>query len=160
PDTPEPKPEDLAVPFFVSFSKEFPGTFPSQVERKTAEDKTEKNVEPVQAGTDIQSTFFDMWLQDHPEADLEKVPADMVMASGSGLDPQITLKNALYQLDRVAGKWAENTKQDPAKVRKEIEGLLRQKAGAPLAGLAGVPLVNVLEVNLELRNRYGGQAEG
>ena len=42
PDTPEPKPEDLAVPFFTSFSKDHPGTFPSAVEHKTADGKTEK----------------------------------------------------------------------------------------------------------------------
>src|SRR5262249_7600982 len=34
PDTPEPKPEDLAVPFFESYSKTFPGTWPAIVERK------------------------------------------------------------------------------------------------------------------------------
>ncbi|OAI53691.1 potassium transporter [Planctomycetaceae bacterium SCGC AG-212-F19] len=99
--------------------------------------------------------FFDMWRQEHPKADLEEVPADMVMASGSGLDPHITLKNALYQLDRVAGKWAEKTKRDPAQTHKEIEDLLRQKTEAPLGGVAGVDLVNVLEVNLALRQRYG-----
>ncbi len=58
---------------------------------------------------DIQSFFFDMWLQEHADARLEQVPADMVMASGSGLDPDITLKNALYQLDRVADAWAKST---------------------------------------------------
>jgi K+-transporting ATPase ATPase C chain len=170
PDTPEPKPEDLAVAFFKSYSKSFPGTFPSIVEHKTADGKAEKKVEPVKEGTDIQAAFFDLWLQEdlwlheqdpqhHPLADLEKVPADMVMASGSGLDPHITMKSALYQLDRVAGKWAETTKQDPAKVHKEIAELLRQKAGAPLGGLAGVEMVNVLEVNLALKERYGGQAQ-
>jgi K+-transporting ATPase ATPase C chain len=166
PDTPEPKPEDLAVPFFKSYSKSFPGTFPSIVEDKTPDGKTEKKVKPIKEGSDIQAAFFDMWLQEdlflheqdpakNPLVDLEKVPADMVMASGSGLDPHITLKSALYQLDRVAGKWAETTKQDPAKVHKEIEELLRQKAGAPLGGLAGVDMVNVLEVNLELKKHFG-----
>jgi K+-transporting ATPase ATPase C chain len=170
PGTPEPKPEDLAVPFFESYSKTYPGTFPSAVEHKLADDKTEKKVEPIKEGTDIQAAFFDMWLQEdawlheqdpakHPLADLEKVPADLVMASGSGLDPHITLKNALYQLDRVAGKWAETTKQDPAKVRKEIEDLLHQKAGSPLGGIAGVPMVNVLEMNLALKERYGAAVQ-
>src|SRR5262245_55894737 len=158
PDTPEPKPEDLAVPFFVSYSKAFPGTFPGAVEHKLPDGKTEKKIEPVKEGTDIQGVFFDLWRQEHPDADLEPVPADLVMASGSGLDPHITLKNAQYQLDRVAGKWAETTKRDPAQVRKEIEDLLNQKAEAPLGGLVGVKLVNVLEVNLALRDRYGAQA--
>jgi K+-transporting ATPase ATPase C chain len=82
------------------------------------------------------------------------VPADMVMTSGSGLDPHITLKNALFQLDRVAAKWAEQIKRDPSQVRKEIENMLHQKAEAPLGGLVGVDLVNVLDVNLALKARY------
>ena len=95
-----------------------------------------------------------MWRQEHAEAELEDVPADMVMASGSGLDPHITLKNALYQLDRVAAKWAEETKRDPTSVKKEIEQLLREKAEAPFGGLVGVKLVNVLEVNIALTNHF------
>ena len=152
PGTPEPKPEDLAVPFFVSYSQAHPATFPAAVERKGPNGgKIPKGIEPVEEGSDIQGTFFDMWLQEHPKTDLEPVPADMVMASGSGLDPHITLKNALYQLDRVAATWAADTKRDLVTVRKEIEELLHRKKEAPLMGLAGVDLVNVLEVNLALR---------
>ena len=154
PDNSEPKPEDLAVVFFTSFSHEHPGTFPIAVEHKTADGKTEKRIEPAKEGADIQSTFFDLWRQEHAEADLESVPADMVMASGSGLDPHITLKNALYQLDRVAGKWAAETKLEPVDVRREIESLLRKHSEAPLGGLVGVEMVNVLEVNLALRELY------
>jgi K+-transporting ATPase ATPase C chain len=154
PDTPEPKPEDLAVAFFKSHSSAFPGTFPVAAEQKTPAGKTEKRIEPAKAGQDIQGIFFDMWRQENPHAEFEDVPADMVMASGSGLDPHITLKNALYQLDRVAGKWAERGKLDPAKTRKEIDDLLRAHSEAPLGGLAGVGLVNVLEVNLALRDLY------
>jgi K+-transporting ATPase ATPase C chain len=40
-------------------------------------------IEPVKEGTDIQSTFFDMWRQEHADADLEEVPAHMVMASNA-----------------------------------------------------------------------------
>ena len=92
--------------------------------------------------------------------DLERVPADMVMASGSGLDPNITLDNALWQLDRVAAAWAKKTGSTNEKeVHDKIEQLLRDKSHAPLGGLVGVPLVNVLEINLALRDRYQKAAE-
>jgi K+-transporting ATPase ATPase C chain len=112
----------------------------------------------------VQAVFFDAWLQDHPHADLLPVPADMVMASGSGLDPHITLTNALYQArHRVAAALAnklikaKGIQADDAR-RKKIEdqvygslaGMLEKKSSAPLGGLVGVPLVNVLEVNLAL----------
>ena len=85
---------------------------------------------------------------------MEQVPADAVMASGSGLDPDITLSNALWQLDRVAAAWSKKINSDEAKLHEDIAQLLREKSHAPLGGLAGVPLVNVLEINLALRDRY------
>jgi len=139
--------------FFASFAEKHPGTWP------VVEDKV---IKPVQNGPDVQAYFFDRWLQANQDAFakgtmiLEKVPADMVMSSGSGLDPHITLKSALYQLDRVAGEWAKHKSLDRAGVRKEIESMLREKAEARtmLDRLVGVELVNVLEVNLALRQRY------
>ena len=68
-------------------------------------------MEPVKEGSDIQSIFFDMWRQEHPDVDLQDVPGDLVTASASGLDPHITLQNAEYQLDRVASKWAADLKR-------------------------------------------------
>ena len=81
-----------------------------------------------------------MWRQEHADADLEPVPADMVMASGSGLDPHITLKNAQYQLDRVAAKRAADANREPAQVRKEIEDLLQKHKAAPLGRVRGPAL--------------------
>jgi K+-transporting ATPase ATPase C chain len=155
PSTPKPKADDLAVIFFENFSQENPGRFPSAVTRKGAGGKDQTTIEPVKDGSDIQSIFFDMWRQDHPEADLQDVPGDLVTTSGSGLDPHITLQNAEYQLDRVASKWAANLKRDPNVVRKEVEQILQENASAPWFGLAGEKFINVLEVNLELRKRYG-----
>jgi K+-transporting ATPase ATPase C chain len=100
-----------------------------------------------------------MWRQEHPDADLEDVPGDLVTASGSGLDPDITLANARYQLDRVAAKWAKDTNREEGAVRQQIERILEDKAWAPMGGLFGEKLVNVLEVNLELRNRFGSPAD-
>jgi K+-transporting ATPase ATPase C chain len=82
------------------------------------------------------------------------VPADAVTASGSGLDPHITLKNARGQLDRVVAAWAAKKNLDPAQVRSTVEAVLTQAAFEPLAGLSdGESLVNVLEVNLEIAAR-------
>lgn len=135
PGTPDPTAPDLALVFFTIYSKERPGRFPSPGE--------------------ISSVFFDMWRQEHPDVELGPVPGDMVMSSGSGLDPHITLENAQYQLDRVASAWARSTKRDPARVRHEIQQILLAKSWAPLDGSVGETLINVLEINLELRARFG-----
>ena len=155
PATPQPQASDLAVTFFENFSKQYPGKFPSAVTKQLPGGKSQTVVEPVASGSDIQSIFFDMWRQDHPDTDLVNVPGDMVTTSGSGLDPHITLENAEYQLDRVASKWATDTKRDPAQVRSEIEQILQIEAFAPLGGLVGEKMINVLQVNLELTKHYG-----
>jgi K+-transporting ATPase ATPase C chain len=160
PGTPEPAASDLAVIFFDDWSATKPGTWPSQVEHADADGKTTKTIEPVKDGAEVQSVFFEMWREDHPDVALADVPADLVTTSGSGLDPDITLENAHYQLDRVAVAWAKDTKREPAAVRREIERLLDENAHAPLGGLWGVDVVNVLEVNLELRKRYGEPGGG
>jgi K+-transporting ATPase ATPase C chain len=164
PQTPEPKPEDLAVPFFTRYSTDYPGTFPGVGEEKAEDGAPRKVIQRKKEGTDIQSTFFDLWLQAHANADLEQVPADLVMASGSGLDPHITLANAQYQLDRVVDAWAEKTKMDKEILRGIITKILEEHKEAPFGGLVGVPLVNVLEVNLaldkRLRNRSAALLDG
>lgn len=154
PGTPQPKAPDLAVVFFENFSKEHPGRFPSAVTHQVG-GKSVTAIGPVKDGADIQSTFFDMWRQEHPTADLQDVPGDMVTTSGSGLDPDITMENAEYQLDRVSSKWAQDLKRDPAQIHQEIDQVLQEHAFAPMYGLWGEKIVNVLEVNLELRRRYG-----
>jgi len=109
----------------------------------------------VAAGPEIQSTFFLLWREEHPGADLKYVPGDLATASASGLDPHITLKNAEFQLGRVAGTWAAKLSREPAVVHQEVQQVLQEHAAAPLWGLAGEKLVNALEVNLQLRRRYG-----
>ncbi len=155
PDTPKPQAADLAVVFFKDFSEAHPGTFPSAVTHKGADGKEEKVMEPVKEGSDIQSIFFLMWREDHPDVDFQDVPGDLVTTSASGLDPHITLQNAEFQLERVAAKWAADLKRPPGEVRQEIEQILQKNAAAPWEGLAGEKFVNVLEVNLELHKRYG-----
>lgn len=73
-----------------------------------------------------------------------KIPVDLVTASGSGLDPHISLAAAEYQIHRVA----KTRKLDEAKVRDVVA---RNTKGRWL-GLIGEPAVNVLELNLALEN--------
>ena len=70
------------------------------------------------------------------------VPADLVTASGSGLDPEISPAAAQYQIARVARVRHLSTEQVQSLVAKFTQG--RQ------LGLLGEPRVNVLRLNLAL----------
>jgi K+-transporting ATPase ATPase C chain len=73
----------------------------------------------------------------------ERVPADLVLASGGGMDPHITLGAALFQAPRVAAA--------RALPEERVEALIREQTDSPtLDALGGEPIVNVLELNLAL----------
>lgn len=81
------------------------------------------------------------------------VAADAVLASGSGLDPHVTLSNAKQQVERIVAARAK-AGADGTRVRAEADAVLSALAFSPLGGLVGgEPLVNVLEANLELARR-------
>lgn len=69
-------------------------------------------------------------------------PIDAVTASGSGLDPDVSLATALGQADRIATARGA----DPAAVRALIEGAVEP----PFLGLYGEARVNVLLTNIAL----------
>jgi K+-transporting ATPase ATPase C chain len=70
------------------------------------------------------------------------LPAELAAASGGGLDPHLSERAALYQVERIAA-----ARGLPA---KEIESLVRERAFRPGAFLASFRVVNVLELNLAL----------
>jgi K+-transporting ATPase ATPase C chain len=70
------------------------------------------------------------------------IPVDLVTSSGSGLDPDISVAAALYQVPRVAGE----RRLSEAAVRQIVE----QATTGRTFGVFGEPRVNVLKLNLAL----------
>lgn len=85
---------------------------------------------------------IDSFLVHHPYLDRKDVPAEMVTASGSGLDPDITPQSARVQIKRVAVARHLDEQVVANLVEKSIE--------QPLLGLFGTAKVNVLKLNVAL----------
>ena len=83
---------------------------------------------------------IDTFLIVHPYLKKSEIPSDMVTASGSGLDPNISPQGALIQVKRVAG--ARNLSES------KVKALVETKINSP--AVVGTATVNVLELNIAL----------
>lgn len=86
---------------------------------------------------------IDTFLLKHPYLQRSEVPAEMVTASGSGLDPEISKAGAYVQIKRVA--------QARGMSEEKVKEVVDQYVKGPLLGLFGpASRVNVLKLNVAL----------
>lgn len=85
---------------------------------------------------------IDSFIVHNPGVKKEEIPAELVTASGSGLDPDLSPYGAKVQVKRIAAI----RKIDEAK----IISLIDNQTEKPLLGFMGPAKVNVLKLNIEL----------
>jgi len=108
-----------------------------------ADNSTASNLGPTNATLikDVQQRVAEL-KKENPNAPPGPVPVDLVTASGSGLDPDISIAGALYQVPRVAA--ARGLSQDVV-----TQLVMSHETGRFLC-IFGEPFVNVLDLNLAL----------
>lgn len=85
---------------------------------------------------------IDTFLVKHPYLKRADVPAEMVTASGSGLDPDISIAGADVQVKRVAAARGMS--------EESVRAIVEDQTTKPLLGLFGPSKVNVLKLNVAL----------
>jgi K+-transporting ATPase ATPase C chain len=85
---------------------------------------------------------IDTLKMNHPGMGNTKVPVELVTASGSGLDPDISEQGALYQIKKIAQ--VRNISE------KKLKYLVKNQTEKSFLGLLGPSKVNVLKLNIAL----------
>ncbi|MXN91755.1 K(+)-transporting ATPase subunit C [Flavobacterium sp. Sd200] len=85
---------------------------------------------------------IDTFLLQNPGIKASEIPSDLVTASGSGLDPNISIEGAKVQVKRVAAARKLNEQQ--------LLKLIEENTEEPLLGTLGTTKINVLKLNLAL----------
>ena len=92
------------------------------------------------------------FLSHNPDVNKEQIPTEIVTASGSGLDPHLSVNALEIQVPRIAKL---RGLEEPA-----LMELIQEKTEKPLLGMFGPEKVNVLELNLaldDMANKKGVQ---
>lgn len=89
---------------------------------------------------------IDIFLVHHPYLKRSEVPIEMVTASGSGLDPDITPQCAYVQIRRVA--------QARGMSEKAVKEIVEKQIQKPFLGIFGTTKINVLKLNVALEESY------
>lgn len=90
---------------------------------------------------------MDEFLMDNPTVKKENIPTDLLTSSGSGLDPNISIKSARIQVDSIS-KSTGISKDD-------LNEIIDKSVQGKSLGVFGEKRVNVLKLNLEVAEKLG-----
>lgn len=117
---------------------------PSAYDYNTYDEKPDETVLASSGGTNYANSNPDYIknveenvktiLKENPTVKQEDIPSEMVTASGSGLDPNITLQGAMIQVDRIA----------------KVRNISKDKVVELIKENSNQEIVNVLELNIAL----------
>ena len=85
------------------------------------------------------------WNASNPDVGNEPIPSEMLLASASGLDPHISLKAALLQVDRIV-----KARQLSNEQKQQLVKTINELTETPQFSLLGEQRINVLKLNLGL----------
>ncbi|WP_313893460.1 potassium-transporting ATPase subunit KdpC [Psychrobacillus sp.] len=85
---------------------------------------------------------IELFLKANPKVNREEIPADLMTASGSGLDPHISVDAAQIQVERIA--------QASGISIVEVEKIIKKNTDSSVLGVIGEDKVNVLGANLDI----------
>jgi potassium-transporting ATPase KdpC subunit len=100
-------------------------------------------------------TYAELFRKENGLSPNTPLPADIITASGSGLDPDISVEAALLQVNRVVNARRALGGKNAAITPEKVKALIAQDTQARDLGILGEPRVNVLELNLALDATYG-----
>lgn len=87
---------------------------------------------------------MDEFLKNNPDVNKEDIPADLMTASGSGLDPNISVKSAEIQVPAISKASGISEGQ--------LNKMIKENTDSKFLGIFGEERVNVLELNIDVYN--------
>lgn len=91
---------------------------------------------------------IERFLKANPKVNREEIPADLMTASGSGLDPHISVDAALIQIERIA--------QASGLTIEEVKEIVKANTDSRVLGVMGEDKVNFLAANLDIFSKMKG----
>lgn len=90
---------------------------------------------------------IETFMKENPTVKKEDIPSDIITASGSGLDPNISIQAAAIQIDRI--------EKSSGLSKKQLQKMIEDNTEKKKFGIFGEDMVNVVKLNLDVAKAIG-----